>query len=105
VSRGDGDLQLDQVEAGDLLGDGMFHLQACVHLKKVKIVVGVYQELDRTGVGIAAGAGQTHCGIAHAFAQLRRHDGRGSFFDHLLVAALHRAFALAERDHSAVRIG
>ena len=38
LPRGDADLQLDQVEAGDHLGDRMFDLQAGVHLHEEELV-------------------------------------------------------------------
>src|SRR6185437_7552428 len=45
--------------------------------------------------------------LADALADLGRHDpfGRGRLLDHLLVAALDRAVALAQMDHVAVAVG
>src|SRR3546814_18759421 len=40
----------------------------------------------------------------HAFTHRRRHERRRRFLDHLLVAALDRAFALAEIDDVAVLV-
>ena len=40
--------------------------------------------------------------LAHPLAHIRIDDRGGRFFDHLLMAALHRAFALAEIDCIAV---
>ena len=67
--------EFHQIETGDLFGDGMFHLQAGVHFKKVKIVVRINQKFHCSGVGIAACARKAHRCVAHAFAQFRRHDG------------------------------
>ena len=39
-----------------------------------------------------------HGGGAHVRAQFGRDGGRGRFFDQFLVAPLHAALALAERD-------
>src|SRR5215831_11805242 len=46
VSRGNGDLQFDEVEPSDLLCDGMLHLQARVHFQKIKIEFLVDQNLN-----------------------------------------------------------
>ncbi len=104
VSGGDGDLKLDEVEAGDLLGDWMLDLEARVDFEEIEIVVRINEEFDGAGVDVTAGAGQAHSGIAHFLAQIGRHDGRRGFLDHFLVAALHGALALAERDDAAVRV-
>ena len=95
----------DEIESGDLLGDGMLDLQARVHFQKIKIEIGVDQKFDGAGVGVAAGARQAYRGVAHFFAQVGSHDRRRSFLDDFLVAALHGAFALAERNDAAVRVG
>ena len=94
-----------EILAGDRLGHGMLDLQAGVHLQEVEGAVGAQQELDRAGAAIADGAGGRDGGGTHAPAQVGRHGGRGRFLDHLLVAALHRAVALAEMDDVAVGVG
>jgi hopanoid biosynthesis associated radical SAM protein HpnH len=43
-------------------------------------------------------------GLAHLPAKLRVERGGGRFLEHLLVPPLHRALALAEGDHVAVRV-
>ena len=55
LAGGDLDLLLDQIDAGDHLGDGMFDLDACVDLDEVEIVVRVDQELACAGVDVADG--------------------------------------------------
>ena len=52
---------LDEVDVGNHFGDGMLHLDACVHLDEVKTAVLVHKELDGAGVLIA------HC--AESFAE------------------------------------
>ena len=52
-ARGDPDLPLHQVDAGDHLGDRMLHLDARVHLEEIERAVLVEQELDRPGVHVA----------------------------------------------------
>ena len=39
-------LELDQVDAGDKLGDGMLHLQTRVHLQEIEVAGRVDQELQ-----------------------------------------------------------
>ena len=65
---------------------------------------GVNQKLDRPSVGISSRFGGLDGHGPHAPAHLLIDDGRGRFFNHLLVAALHGAFALAQVDHVAVLI-
>ena len=99
------ELPFDEVEAGDRLGHRMLDLQARVHLEEVEGAVGAEQELDRAGAAIADRLGRGDGGGAHAGAQVGIDGGRGRFLDHLLVAALHRAVALAEMDDVAVVVG
>ena len=104
LSGGDGDLLLDDIDAGDLLGDGVLDLQAGVHLEEEKLAARVLQKLDGAGVLIAGGAGDFDGAFANDlaldFAQLRR----GGDFDEFLVAALDRAIAVEKMDDVAFRI-
>ena len=54
------ELQRDEVETGDRLGDGVLHLEPRVRLDEVERVgrVGVDQELDRAEPRVARGARQ-----------------------------------------------
>lgn len=104
MASGDGDLQLDEIETGDLLGDRMLNLEARIDFQKIKIEMGVDEEFDGAGVDIAAGARETDGGVTHFFAEIGRDDKGGGFFDDFLVAALHGTFALAERDDAAVSV-
>ena len=105
LPRGDLELLLDQVAAVDFLRDGMLDLDAGVHLHEVKIAVVVDQELDGAGVLVVDRLGQGDRGLAHALAQLFRHDGRRTLLDDLLVAALHGTIALPEVNHVALAVG
>ena len=50
AALGDPDLRLDDVEAGDDLGDGVLDLDPRVDLDEVERAgVGIHQELDRAG--------------------------------------------------------
>ena len=100
-ARCDQELRFDDVDAGDQFGDRVFDLHARVHLDEVELVV-LIEELERARISIAhftAGAGTT---LAHGLALLCREPRRRRFLDHFLVAALHRAVALAQVHHVAV---
>ena len=56
----------------------------------------LHDELHRAGAHVVHRAGGFHGGLAHLGAQCGRHAGRGRFFQHLLMAALHRAVALEQ---------
>ena len=105
MAGGDGDLEFDKVEAGDLLGDGMLDLQARVDFEEIEIEMSVDEKFDRAGVDVTSCARDTNRGVAHFFAQLGRDDWGRGFFDDLLVAALHGAFAFSKRDDAAVGVG
>ena len=91
LAGGDPDLLLDQVDAGDHLGDGMLDLDAGVDLDEVEVVVGVDQELAGAGVDVAGGPGQPDGGLAELRADLQRQGRRGRFLDQLLMPALQRS--------------
>ena len=109
----DGNLQMDEIEAGDELGDGMLDLQAGVHLEEIKIwrtaqtTVGLRLEekFNGSGIGIAGGLGEADSGLAHAGAQVLTDDRRWSFLDDLLMTTLDGAIALAEIDAVAMFVG
>jgi hypothetical protein len=65
VALGDEDLGADEVEAGDDLGDGVFDLDARVHLDEEPLVpVEIVEELDGAGVVVADLAGHAGGGVA-----------------------------------------
>ena len=103
----DGDLQLDQVESGGFLGDRVFDLQPGVHLQEVELAVVVGKELHRPRTGVADRAGGQPGGVEQPgpHARYALDQGRRRFLDDLLMAALDRAFPLADRPHRAVGIG
>ena len=91
----DADLPVDQVQAGDQLGDRMLDLQAGVHLEEIEFVrVGVDDELDGAGVVIIDGFCRGDRSISHLLPQLRREQRRGRLFDDLLMPSLDGAFPL-----------
>ena len=104
LARGDADLRPHQVDAGDQFGHRMLDLDAGVHLDEVELAVLV-QELQRAR---AAVADRAHASTQRSPMSLRwraRDAGRGRFLDHLLVAPLHGAVALAQVDDVALAIG
>ena len=100
LATGHTQLPLHQVLPGDGLGDRMLHLQAGVHLHKEKghgaIGLLLHDELHRPRAHIVHGTGRRHRRLAHRLAKLGRHARRGRFFQHFLVAPLHRAVALKQ---------
>src|SRR6185437_14876447 len=90
-------------DPGDQLRARMFHLDTRVHFDEIELVV-VGEELQRSGAPVTHGATPLDTTIAHD-ATLTCGDPRGGrFFDHLLVATLHGAVALAEMDHVALSV-
>src|SRR6266853_3137938 len=104
VAGGDGDLKFDEIESGDLLGDGMLDLQPRVDFEEIEIEMGVDEKFHGAGVDIATGARQANRGIAHFLAEVGRDDGRWSLFDDFLVTALHGAFAFTQRNDAAMAV-
>ena len=94
---GDGELQLDEVEPGDELGDRVLDLQPGVHLEEPEPPVRVEQELDGAGPDVADGRGGGDRGVGHPPAQVGVDGGRRRLLDDLLVAALDRALPLVQR--------
>ncbi len=107
LAGGDPQLLLDQVEAGDELGDRVLHLQAGVHLHEERLVGRVRRddELDRARTRVADRAGGVDGDLPVARTVVRGQQGGRRLLHHLLVAALQRALALAEVQHGAVRVG
>ena len=92
LAAGDADLPLDEVDAGDHLGDRVLDLEAGVHLEEEELAVLV-DELDGAGVVVADGLGGLDGGLAHGLLDAVGQSRRGGLLDELLVAALRRAVA------------
>ena len=99
-ARGHADLLLHDVDAGDHLGHRVLDLHARVHLDEVELVVLV-EELEGAGAAVADLAAGVRAALADALDEARLDAGRRRLLDDLLVAALHRAVALAEVDRAA----
>ena len=80
--------------AGDHLGNWVFHLQACVHLHEVELVIsGVKDEFDGTSVNIADSFGSLDGGLTDLCADLLS-NLRRCLLDDFLMTALDGAVAL-----------
>ena len=106
-ARRDAQLFGHEVEPGDQLGDGVFDLQARVHLHEEEVAGAVagHDELYGAGADVADAASGLAGGFADAGTGRFVEERRRSLFDDLLVPPLQRAFALAEVDDGAVLIG
>ena len=76
----------------------MLDLQPRVHLEEIEVAVLVDDELDRAGALVVDRLGQRHRLLAHGLPRLLVEERRRRLLHDLLVAALDRAFALAEID-------
>ncbi len=101
----DEQLLLHEIDAGDELRDWMLDLDAGVQLEEGEAAVLAEDELGRARALVAQRAGERDGGFAHLAAQLGVDGGGGALLEHLLVAALDGAVALAEGDRVAVRVG
>ena len=104
LAGGHADHELDEIEAGDHLGDRMLDLQPRVHLEEVEPAIGAHDEFHRAGRLVVHRLGERHRLLAHRLAGGVVEERRRRLLDHLLVAALDRALALPQVDDVAVRI-
>src|SRR4051812_36498525 len=81
----------------------MLDLDAGIHLHEVELLV-LHEELDRADVLVLDGVAKTERGLAHLLAKALIEDRARRFLEKLLVAALDRAIALAERDAVAMLV-
>lgn len=92
----------DEVDPVDLLGDRMLHLKTGVDLQEVRLLAGgVVHELDGSGRAVVDRRAQVTCRGGKLIAYGGGESGGGSLFQYFLVAALERAVAVAEGDHTA----
>src|SRR5256885_782846 len=96
LSRGDTELPLDEIDSGDELSHGMLDLETCIHLQEIEVSFGVEQKLTGACVHVPGGLRRAHRRLAHASPEIRGDGDARRLLDHLLVSALHGAFALVE---------
>src|SRR5205085_9755551 len=95
------DLLLQQIDAGHRRSDGVLDLGTGVHLDEVGLPGRVDEELERADAPVAeAFRGVDRVALDPAAELLVDRDG-GRLLDHLLVAPLDRALALADADRLA----
>ena len=93
-----------EIAARDGLGDRVLDLEPRVHLEEVGVAVVGDEELAGAGAPVAHGGGRRSAASVMRGANLRIEGGRRGLLEHLLVAALERAVALAEVDAVAMGI-
>src|SRR5665648_134577 len=104
AGRGDPQLLADQVDAGDLLGDRVLHLQTGVDLEEGHGPVRTHQELARPRADVAGGPQDGDRGIPHHPLLLRGKAGGRRLLDELLVPALQGAVAGGHDDDATVGV-
>src|SRR4029078_973196 len=104
LAGGDPDLHLHDVAPGHPLGHRVLDLEAGVHLDEEELAVLV-QELERAGAAIVDLLARGDAALAHLLDDAALDAWGRRLLDDLLVAALHRAVALAEPDRVLVRVG
>ncbi len=100
----DADLLAHEIDPRDELRDRVLDLEAAVHLDEVRLALGAEQELERPRALVADESAGTRDGRLELLAGLRRERRGGRLLHELLVTALDRALALAEREHAALRV-
>ena len=103
-SRCDLDLGGDDVDTGDLLGDGVLDLHSGVDLDKVVSAELVDEELDRSGVRVANLARDGDGVPEQALEGLVREVRGGRDLDNLLVSSLDGAVSLKQVDKVALGV-
>ena len=98
------DLGLDDVHAGHEFGHRVLNLHPRVHLNEVELAVFV-EEFEGAGSTVTNLLARSDATLTDLLDQFARNARRWRLFDHLLVAPLHRAVALAEPDRILVLIG
>ncbi len=101
-ARGHAQHALHQVQPGDGFRHGMLYLQAGIDLQEIEAVARrVVDEFNGAGGTVVDRLAQPHGGSVQRLARGGGQKRRGRLFDDLLVAALHRAIALAQGQHTA----
>ena len=104
LAGGDPDHLLDQIDAGDQFGHRMLDLKPRIHFQEEEALILAGDEFDGAGAVVADGLSERDRLLAHFLARRLVEQRARRFLDDLLIAALDRAFALAEIDHVAVLV-
>ena len=101
LAASDPDLQLDEVDAGDLFRNSVLDLQTRIHFEEV-VVLPRNQELHGADAHIANPLREPNGGALDLLAQRRGQTRRRSLFQHLLVSSLHGTVATPKGQDVAV---
>ena len=106
LAGGLADHPLDEVDAGHLLGHAVLDLQARVHLEEVELLRCAASRRTRPcrPRRSAPRWPRRTAASSSAWRTSARRPGAGRLLDHLLVAPLGRAVALAEREDAALPV-
>src|SRR5437868_786902 len=104
LARRHSDLRLDEIKTGHQLRDRVLDLQTRVHLEKVEVALAINQELDGASVRVICRLRHAHRHFAHAASHFIVDDWGRRFLNDLLMASLHRTFALSEINRVAALI-
>ncbi len=97
IPGGNIDLFLDEIHTRDHFRYGMLHLNARIHLEKVKgFLILIEYEFYGSRILITDMGGNPHRRIADPFPQFGRHHRRRSLLEYLLIPALEGTVALEE---------
>jgi hypothetical protein len=83
----------------------MLDLDAGVHLQEGERAGRVEQELDGPRAAVVDCSGEGNRGVRHGAASDFWKTWGGSFFEQLLMTALHRAVAIPDRDEMVMGVG
>ncbi len=88
-----------QIDRRDHFRHGVLDLNARLDLGEAEMSVQIAHELDRADAAKTDQACNLQRRLPDLLTLRGRQAGRGRFFDHLLIAANQRAFALAQMHH------
>ena len=94
------DLLSDQIDACQLFGHGVLHLDARVDFHEVEVVLFIEKKLHGPGRMVFCLFHNFDSCLSDLFAQLRRQDGAWRLLDQLLAASLNGAVSLAQMRRS-----
>ena len=104
ATGGDIELFAHQVEAADLFGDGVLHLQARVDFQEVHLAVRGHHEFAGAQAHVADRGEQAAGVFLQRADDFLGQEGRGRLFHEFLVAALQRAVTGGVHGEVAVRV-
>ena len=93
-----------QIDPGTLFRHRMFHLQAGIHFQKIKILVFIHHELQRSGTVIINPLTGLHCNLQHLGTCFGLHKRRRRFFNYFLIASLNGTFPFIKMNYISIFI-